>query len=191
MDVWTIALGGGHPERLTSDPSMEGYPCWSPDGQWITFTDGFEPNVEGGVHTIYLVSSQGGDARQLTAEADSVGGGAITFTPDGESIAFFSDNTIKTIPVEGGQIEALVRDVRSGWQSQLAYSPDGSKIAHSFGGKIWITSLDDGESQELPTGLPEDARLGDFDWSPDGSQIAFVASMGGEPEFWLISDFLP
>ena len=113
------------------------------------------------------------------------------FSPDGESIAFFSGNAIKTIPIGGGHSDVLVRDVRSGWQSQLAYSPDGSKIAYSIGGKIWITSLDDGESQELRTGLPEDARLGDFDWSPDGFQIAFVASMGGEPEFWLISDFLP
>jgi Tol biopolymer transport system component len=191
VDIWTVPLDGGRPELLTDDPSMEGYPTWSPDGQWIAFTDGFEPNIEGGVHSIYLISSAGGDARQLTSEADSVGGGAITFSPNGELIAFFSGNDIKTIPPEGGQTEVLVRDIRSGWQSQLAYSPDGSKIAHSFGGKIWITSLDDGEAQELRTGLPEDAELGDFDWSPDGSQLAFVASMGGEPEFWLISDFLP
>ncbi len=191
VDIWTIPLGSGSPERLTNDPSMEGYPTWSPDGQWIAFTDGFEPNQEGGVHAIYLIPSQGGGVRQLTSASDSVGGGAIAFTPDGESIAFFSGNDIKTMPVEGGQTEVLVRGIRSGWQSQLAYSPDGSKIAHSFGGKIWITSLNDGESQELGTGLPEDAELGDFDWSPDGSQLAFVASMGGEPEFWLISGFLP
>ncbi len=191
VDIWTIPLGGGPPGRLTSDPSMEGYPCWSPDGRWIAFTDGFEPNVEGGVHSIYLVSSLGGDARQLTSEADSVGGGAIAFSPNGELIAFFSGNDMKTIPIEGGQTEVLVRNIRSGWQSQLAYSPDGSKIAHSFGGNIWITSLDNGESQELRTGLPEDAELGDFDWSPDGSQLAFVASIGGDAEFWLISDFLP
>ena len=120
-----------------------------------------------------------------------MGGGAVTFSAGGERIAFFSGNAIKTIPIEGGQSEVLVRDVRSGWQSQLAYSPDGSMIAHSIGGKIWITSLGDGESQELRTGLPEDAELGDFDWSRDGSQLAFVASMGGDAEFWLISDFLP
>jgi len=191
VDVWMIPLGGGHPERLTSDPSMEGYPTWSPDGQWIAFTDGFEPNEEGGVHAIYLIPAAGGQIRPVTSDADSVGGGAITFAPDGERIAFFSGNAIKTIPIGGERSDVLVRDVRSGWQSQLAYSPDGSKIAHSVGGEIWITSLDDGESQELRTGLPEDARLGDFDWSPDGSQIAFVASMGGEPEVWMIGNFLP
>jgi len=27
-------------------------------------------------------------------------------------------------------------------------------------------------------------------WSPDGDKIAFVASIGGGNEFWLISDFL-
>jgi Tol biopolymer transport system component len=191
VDIWLIPLGGGHPERITSDPSMEGYPAWSPDGQWIAFTDGFEPNLEGGVHAIYVSPAAGGQIRRVTSDADSVGGGAITFSPDGERIVFFSENAIKTIPIAGGQSDVLVRDIRSGWQSQLAYSPDGSKIAHSFAGKIWITSLDDGESQELRTGLPDNAALGDFDWSPDGSQIAFVATMGGEHEFWLISDFLP
>jgi Tol biopolymer transport system component len=191
VDIWIIPLNGGRPERLTSDPSMEGYPTWSPDGQWIAFTDGFEPNQEGGVHTIYVIAAAGGQIRRVTSDADSVGGGAITFSPGGERIAFFSGSAIKTIPIEGGRSDVLVRGVRSSWQSQLAHNADGSKIAHSFGGGIWITSLDDGESEALRTGLPEDARLGDFDWSPDGSQVAFVASMGGEPEFWLISDFLP
>jgi Tol biopolymer transport system component len=81
--------------------------------------------------------------------------------------------------------------VRSGRHSQLAYSPNGSKIAHNAEGKIWITSIDGGAPGELRTGLPEDARLSEFGWSPDGEKIAFMASIGGDAEFWLIRDFLP
>jgi Tol biopolymer transport system component len=191
VDVWTIPVDGGPPIRLTNDRSSEGYPCWSPDGEWIAFVDHCKTSEKEGFSAIYVVPTVGGQARQITSQTDSVGDGAIAFSPDGERIAFFSDGSIKTIPVEGGESEVLVGEVKSHSHSQLAYSPDGSKIAHNARGKIWITSLDGGESQELTTGLTKDAKLSEFSWSPDGEKIAFFGSTGGEAEFWLISNFLP
>lgn len=191
VDVWTIPVNGGRPTRLTSDRSFEGYPCWSPNGQWVAFTDWHAKSEDEGFNAIYVVPAKGGEIRQVTSEEDSVGGGAIAFSPDGERIAFFSGGAIKTIPVEGGQPEVLVAEVKSGRHSQLAYSPDGLKIAHNAEGKIWITPLDGGVPEELRTGLPKDVNLSEFGWSPDGEKIAFFASIGGEAEFWLISDFLP
>ncbi len=191
VDVWTIPLDGGLPTRLTNDGSFEGYPCWSPDGRSVAFTDWHEKSEDEGFVAIYVVPAEGGEIRQISSEADSVGGGAIAFSPDGKRIAFFSGGAIKTISIEGGQPEVLVAEVRSGRHSQLAYSPDGSKIAHNAAGKIWITPLDGGVPGELRTGLQEDARLSEFGWSPDGEKIAFMASIGGEAELWLISDFLP
>lgn len=191
VDVWTLPVDGGRPTRLTSDGSFEGYPCWSPDGRWVAFKDWHETSEDEGFFAIYLVPAEGGAIRQITSEADSLGGGAIAFSPDGERVAFFAGGAIKTIPIEGGQTGTLVEEIESGSHSQLAYSPDGSKIAHNSGGKIWITPLATGVPEELRTGLPENARLSEFGWSPDGEKIAFVASIGGEPEFFLVSDFLP
>ncbi|MGD8360838.1 MAG: tetratricopeptide repeat protein [Gemmatimonadota bacterium] len=191
VDVWTLPLHGGRPTRLTTDGSYEAYPCWSPDGEWIAFTDRHRESENEGFKAIYLVPAVGGEIRQITSEADSVGGGAIAFSRDGERIAFFSGGAIKTVPIEGGQSEVLLAEVNSNDHSQLAYSPDGSRIAHSVGGKILITSLGGGRPEELRTGLPETAMLSEFGWSPDGEKIAFMATMGGEAEFWLISDFLP
>ncbi|MBC8472380.1 MAG: PD40 domain-containing protein [Planctomycetes bacterium] len=193
--IWTIPLDGGLPTRLTSGESFEGlYPCWSPNGRTIAFTEWNSKSEDEVFYTIYVILADGGEISQITSEADRVGGGAIAFSPDGERIAFFSGGAIKTIPIEGGQRQVLVTDVKSGRYNifrQLAYSPDGSKIAHNAGGKIWITSLGGGESEELRTGLPENAKLIDFGWSPDGEKIAFIASIGGEEEFWLIENFLP
>ena len=190
VDVWTIPLDGGRPTRLTSDGS-EGYPCWSPDGEWVAFTDRVEKSEDEGFRAIFTVPAEGGEIRQLTSEADSVGGGGIGFSPDGERIAFFSGGAIKTIPLDGGQSEVLITEVRSRDHSDLEWSPDGARIAYSSAGKIWIASVDGGEPEELRTGLPEGAKHGTFSWSPDGEKIAFIGSIGGEGEFWLISDFLP
>jgi Tol biopolymer transport system component len=75
--------------------------------------------------------------------------------------------------------------------SQLTWSSDGSKIAYNIEGKIWITTLATGEKTYLKTGLPENFSVSEFDWSPDGEKITFMTDSGDEPEFWLISDFLP
>jgi Tol biopolymer transport system component len=131
-DVWTIPVDGGPLTRLTNDESQERYPCWSPDGQTIAFTDGLnEESEDGGFTAIFVVSATGGEPRQLTAEADSVGDGAIAFAPDGERIAFFSGGAIKTVPVQGGQPDVLVADVTSGMHSQLEWSPRRVLMARS------------------------------------------------------------
>ncbi len=191
MDLWVIPLDESRARRLTDDESHESYACWSPDGRSVAFLDWHKKPEGKGFTGIYVMPAEGGDPQEVTTEADSADFGGITFSLNGERIAYFSSGAIKTIPVGGGKPEVLVAEVRHGRHSQLAYSPDGSKIAHNADGKIWITTLATGETAELRTGLPEDFQLGEFGWSPDGSKITFMTTSGDEPEFWLISDFLP
>jgi len=195
VDIWTVVLDGGSPTRLTNDGSREGYPCWSPDGKWVAFTDWHEESEGERFNAIYVVPAEGGEIRQISSESDSVSrGGAIAFSPDGERIAFFSDGAIKAIPLDGGQPDVLVAEAQSDGMSirDLAWSPDGAKIAYGGAGKIWIASLGGGAPEELSTGLQAGTELWTFSWSPDGEKIAFVGSNGvDEVEFWLISDFLP
>lgn len=194
VDVWTIPLNGGRPTRLTNDGSFEGYPCWSPDGQRIAFTDSrTNPgSTQEEFVGIYTVPAGGGEVNELTGEADSVAHGPIAFSPDGRRIAFFSNGAIRTISSTGGEpSKVLVASVRSSAQSDLAWSPDGTKIAHSGAGRIWIASVAGGAPEALVTGLPQGTRHGSFSWSPDGKRIAFVGSSGGDAEFWLIKGFLP
>jgi Tol biopolymer transport system component len=193
FDLWTIPLEDGCPTRVTSDGAPKDYPSWSPDGRWVAYV-GYgrqEESEDEDYVAVYVVPAEGGESRQVTARVDGVRARGVAFTPDAERIAFFSGDAIKTIPLEGGESETLAVGIESGGDSKLAYSPDGSKIAHNAGGKIWITPLATKVPEELRTRLPEDAGIGSFGWSPDGSKIVFTASMGGEQEFWLISDFLP
>jgi Tol biopolymer transport system component len=191
MDLRVIPLDDGQPVRLTNDEEDEKYPCWSPDGKWIAFVGWQKTSADKGFDAIYRIPAKGGKPILITSANDSVGVGAITFTPDGKRIAFFSQEMIKTIPVDGGESEVLIKDAKSDYWSQLTWSPDGSKIAYNIKGKIWITTLATGEKTDLKTGLPENFYASEFDWSPDGQKITFMTTSGDEPEFWLISNFLP
>lgn len=36
-DIWVTPAEGGEPWQLTSGPSEDDWPVWSPDGQWVIF----------------------------------------------------------------------------------------------------------------------------------------------------------
>src|SRR2546423_5723428 len=35
INLWTVPVAGGEARQLTFDQEMIGFPCWSPDGQFI------------------------------------------------------------------------------------------------------------------------------------------------------------
>ena len=181
VDIYTIPIEGGEPKKLTISPGQDRFPCWSPDGKSIAFMRHMN---------ICIVSTEGGEVRQLTSESHRVLRSDIAWSPDGKSIAYFSeDKAIKVIPVQGGESRVVVKVEEVSGHSELAWSPDGSKLVYSSKGSIWVVSLDVGEPEEIRTGL--DAKATHLSWSPDGKKIAFTASKGGDAELWLMENFLP
>src|SRR5258708_106283 len=88
--VWRARLDGGEPAQLTSGADGESGPRWSPDGKTIAFVAKRGDNE---FAQIYLLSTDGGEARQLTTHATAVCapstcGGDITWTPDGAALFF-------------------------------------------------------------------------------------------------------
>jgi Tol biopolymer transport system component len=201
VNIFTLPIEGGAPTQLTetlSVPEMDTqdrYPCWSPDGERIAFiryrADHQAAKGDFSMN-IYTVSAEGGEPRAITADADSVAWAAIAYSPDGEWLAYFSNNAIKIRPVDGGEARVVVEPETVHFHSELAWSPDGKRIAYTGWGSIWTVPIDGGEPVEVKTGvLTEDAQNLHIDWSPDGKKIVFAFSSGGEPELWLVSDFLP
>lgn len=191
VDIWTVPVEGGPPTQVTDSPTQDRYPCWTPDGESVAFLRYREVSEGVFVHNLYLVPSAGGEPRAITVAADSVAYAAFAFSPDGNWLAYFSNGALKVRPTEGGEARVVVRPEAVHSHSELAWSPDGQRIAFTGSRRIWITSINGGEPVEVRTGvLSDDAENLHIDWSPDGDRIVFSASVGGEAELWLISDFL-
>ncbi|HEV8203309.1 MAG TPA: hypothetical protein VGP98_03660, partial [Pyrinomonadaceae bacterium] len=127
-DLWVVSRSGGAARRLTSTPSLEIDPYFSPDGSQIAFTATVAGNTD-----VYVVSANGGDPKRLTYHPalDRVRG----WTPDGKSVVFASNRNgapqqshmqLWTISLDGGLPEMLPLP-RAFFG---AYSPDGTRVAY-------------------------------------------------------------
>jgi Tol biopolymer transport system component len=187
--LFTVPVEGGTATRVAMI-GPDGYaPEWSPDGSQIAFIRGRESDSPS-PNNIFVVPRGGGEPRQVSTDADRVEISNLAWSPDGELIAFFGqDNTLRVIPAEGGSSRILVPSQSDPWCG-IDWSPDGKRIAYTTASGLQVVSRDGGKPTAITTGLDVDHLL-KVDWSPDGKRIAFTAAKGGEPELWLMEDFLP
>lgn len=80
-DIYTVPATGGTATRLTTQPSYESRPVWSPDGSMIAFA-----GTNAGSSDIYVMPATGGSATRLTF--NSANEYPEAFTPDGKEILF-------------------------------------------------------------------------------------------------------
>ena len=90
-DLWLVSSQGGTANRITTDPGLELFPKFSPDGKWIAFTGQYDGNFN-----VYVMPSEGGQPKQLTFLPDIAAipermgpnNQVIAWTPDSRKIVF-------------------------------------------------------------------------------------------------------
>jgi len=126
-DIWISDRDGGRPTRLTTHPASELGPHFSPDGNWIAFSAGYDNNID-----VYVVPVAGGQPRRLTWHpgADTVTG----WSPDGKHVLFASDREVANsrsgqlyeVPLEGGYERKVMKAVAV----EGTWSRDGKRLAY-------------------------------------------------------------
>ena len=65
-DIFSVPVNGGIAKQLTTNPSYDAYPVWSPDGQKIAFASTREGSMD-----IYLMDKNGGVPKRLTTSSNN------------------------------------------------------------------------------------------------------------------------
>jgi dipeptidyl aminopeptidase/acylaminoacyl peptidase len=171
-DIWSVPYAGGEASQLTDTPSAsEWRPLPGPDGALFFLSDGSAPGQDEDAATAQVwVMPAGGEARPVT----SILGGVSDYdvSPDGTRLVVMAEvgsrvgfDPEKTAP-------PIVVD-------RFAFKEDGRGYLDDRRQQLFLVDVASGEATQL-TG-------GDFDnwmpeWSPDGTQIAFVSKRSGDPD---------
>jgi Tol biopolymer transport system component len=136
----------------------------------------------------WVVSAQGGEARQLTnhpAEDNSP-----TWSPDGNWLAFISDRSgdhlLWRVPSEGGEPEKL-SDLRSFWPR---WSPDGRWIyvngSEADIGNLWAVPAAGGPARQLTNFAGKHGWLQDTGTLATDGKYLYFSWAEGRGDIWAV-----
>lgn len=151
--IWMANLATKQNVQITFGEKSSSNPRWSPDGKWIAFTSNRKDNR----NNLYRLSIDGGEAEPLTDLKSSVGD--FKWSPDGRYIAYTMTDPKTDEEEKNDKGRNDFRWVDENFKmSRLYVIP----VEKDVNGKR--------EPRKLTTG---NYTVGEFDWSPDGSRIAF------------------
>ena len=174
--VWVARTDGSEEFRVTSDRYSASAPSWSPDGSRIAFLSNRGESTE-----VWVLPFRAGEASQVTDTPEDVT--EFLWSPDGSQVAF------------------LMRDPESEEQHERRRERRDARVVGAdprmVGLYVTVLSIDDADQTG---GLREEKRLSPvdvsvqswasphFDWSPDGSRIAFVHQPSPSVNDWRSSN---
>jgi Tol biopolymer transport system component len=213
-DIWLADANGENAMPLVEGTGWQWIPHWSPDGQWIVYTDeapggpgmqaapappaegqgpmgpGFElgPQSLRQFADLWMVKSDGtGTTVRLTETPGD--DRAASWSPDGRMLVFDStrdgNTELYVMNADGTGARRLTDDPHEDWGQ--TWSPDGTQIAFNSDrtGHMQIYTIrPDGSNL---TRLTHDTIESVTPaWSPDSRSIAY-ARRGDDEEIWVVS----
>ncbi len=188
-DIFRVDVDGGVVTQLTDTPVYESNPVWSPDGTEIAYTAAITDDYYG-QYGLYVMNADGSNAGLLAD--DLMWRSKALWLADGSALIY------ATSPVEGGDciINSVKRD-GSDVQEMLrkhsvqcnvpnlnpVLSPDGTQLVfgldelgNGLNTQLFRLKLASGELTQLTHNRATNTAP---NWSPDGTQIAYISNQEG------------
>jgi dipeptidyl aminopeptidase/acylaminoacyl peptidase len=158
----------GPPLRVTAGAAgalyAEGNVAWSPDSRQLAFlSDAAKKNQL----QLYVTPAAGGAVRKLTQVKGFLD--APGWSPEGKTIAvLFTQNATRA----SGPLQAE--------------TPETGEIKDAFfEQRLALVDLSGGSFRQIS---PADTYIYEYDWSPDGTQLAVTAALGNGDNNWYIAE---
>jgi len=198
-EIYLQRVDGTSVTQLTSDPSENAQPCFSPDGKSVAFC-----STRAGSWDLYTMDLDGRNVIQVTSgPAQDM---HPSFSPDGSRLVYASMGS------RSGQWEIWVVTLATRERRMVGYglfptwSPDKTADRIAFqrarqrGSRwfsLWTLDLIDGEARRMTeVAVSSNSAIISPSWSPDGKRIAFStvvdpAQMNkgkprGQQDVWII-----
>ncbi len=169
------------PQALAVGGRRYFFPTWSPDGKYIAF---LETTTDPGVHNVILIHSDGTGWRTLGATAPQSSEKAlcpdiVVWSPDSTRFLVDLGEPPFAFYVAGG---SPVQMGAGSSPTNHAWSPDGRSLTYQDElGRLWLAKAD-GSDHRLLTDFPISEAI----WSPQDSQVAFIAQRGDDVALEII-----
>ncbi|HEX3275713.1 MAG TPA: protein kinase, partial [Gemmatimonadales bacterium] len=184
-DLYRMAVPGGTPERLTTDPADDFFPSSSPDGREVAFH-----SWRGGSRDIWVMPLDGGPVQRVTSSPAQEA--IASWAPDGNRLAyciFTGRGGIWTVRRVGGVWQQPVERLDHGFYPD--WSPDGRSL--SFGsslvdGSLWVMPADSGPPRLVGDSVGPSAVIANgARWSRDGRSLYTRSEAARGMAYWSVS----
>jgi dipeptidyl aminopeptidase/acylaminoacyl peptidase len=158
--LW-IANADGSDARMFTSADGDGSARWSPDGRWVSFLRSAEEDNGGEGRQLWLIRTDGGEARQLTKHPTAVR--SYEWTRDGSRIVFMANDSLPKAE----------RDARKKGADAIFVNEGPNGQTRGDWSNLWWVPVDLEDNAARP--ITEGERIvGGFAVSPDGGRVAYT-----------------
>jgi Tol biopolymer transport system component len=194
-DLYTVAMRGGEPRRLSNwNAALTGL-SWTPDGREIVYS--VEEPTAGRLWRIHwndATPNRGSPITDIPASADNP---SISRPLPGQPARLAFQSIARDVDVHVMDLEArLVNDRIESHavanstriEASAQFSPDGQRIAlasyRSGDPEIWLADRDGARLRQITSLGAAELVVGG--WSPDGARIVFDATIAGNSDVYVV-----
>jgi Tol biopolymer transport system component len=192
-DVWTVALDGGAPVKISPRSDYYTYPVFTPDGAQVLVErspqhDRLRLYMEYGAlreATLVSLPANGGAARDI---ASLTMGQRPTFTSEPDTAYLQTGAGLSQVDLKTGAVTDIVSVNGPGWYFQdgpvpvdaLRLSPDGKWVAAIVGQQLHVVERPGPDVKQIDLSDPKlkhrritDVGADFFEWSADGKTLTY------------------
>ncbi|MFB3830016.1 MAG: prolyl oligopeptidase family serine peptidase [Bryobacteraceae bacterium] len=131
-DLFVVALAGGQPRRITSNPGADNSPLYSPDGKWLAWRSQRRAGYESDRWRLIVMERATGRLNVLTEGVDRWVA-SFTWAPDSSRLFFTTEDrgqqAIWYIAVTGGEIKQAASGASQ--LDDMQFTPDGRTMVYT------------------------------------------------------------